>query len=295
MPVGDLLNTKEVAAYLRIKERKVYELLKDKSIPASRVTGKWLFDKDRIDEWLAAGIEGDHGDGHGAPNRPPIVAGSADPLLEWALRESGSGLALNAGGSLDGLARYRAGEAMACGMHVRADDGSYNVEVVRDAGIRGAVLIHWAQREQGVVVAPGNPKGITGIADLKTKGARMVRRQDGAGSRILFDQLVADAGMDPSDLDTVAQPAHSETELALAVSEGKADAGLCVADAARQYRLDFIALTRERYDLLVNRCEYFEPGFQALLAFTRTEAFAQRVGEMAGYDVSDLGTVVFNG
>ena len=97
---GDFLTTKEVAAYLRIKERRVYELVRQRAIPCTRVTGKWLFPKALIDVWLAEGV-----DGEAAVRPPPVIAGSQDPLLDWAVKESGCGLALLAGGSLDGLNR----------------------------------------------------------------------------------------------------------------------------------------------------------------------------------------------
>ncbi len=111
----EFLTTKEVAALLRIKERKVYELVSDNAIPVSRVTGKLLFPREMIEAWVwqhadyAAGTEGLHG-------RPPVLAGSHDPLLEWALRESGSELAAFFDGSLDGLARLAAGKAIAAGL-----------------------------------------------------------------------------------------------------------------------------------------------------------------------------------
>lgn len=292
----ELLNTKEVAEYLRIKERKVYELLKEKRIPASRVTGKWLFDKTMIDAWLLQGTEGAPVGVSAVGPRPAIVAGSADPLLEWALRESDCGLALNAGGSLDGLSRFVAGEALACGMHVRDVDGGYNVAAVRDAGAASdAVLIHWAVREQGLVLASGNPLNIKSISDLDSKNVRFVLRQPGAGSRILFESLAVEAGIDVDGIAQSASLARSETDLGLAIAEGKADAGVGVADVARQYRLDFIPLVREQYGLLVSRPDYFDPAFQELLAFTRSDTFAARASEMAGYDVSGLGRVVLNG
>ncbi len=289
------MNTREVAEYLRIKERKVYDLVRTKAIPCTRVTGKWLFPRRLIDQWLARGTE--------APEEaetppPPVVAGSHDPLLEWALRESGCGLALLGGGSLDGLQRMAAGAARMCGLHVYEPDGdgAYNVAAARRASQgKATVLVQWAWRDQGLVVAQGNPLGIAALIDLGANNARVAVRQPGAGSRILFDHLLGRAGIGYEDLDILDPPLLSETDLGLAVLEGKADAGLAVAAAARQSRLDFIALHRERYDLLVGRRDYFEAPVQKLLAFARSEAFAARAREMGGYDVSGLGEVVWNG
>jgi len=287
------MTTHEVAEYLRIKERKVYDLVREKKIPCTRVTGKRLFPKHLIDHWLAEGTAA----GTDTPTPPPVVAGSHDPLLEWALRESGCGLAMLAGGSLDGLKRLVAGEAAVAGLHVLDEDtGQYNRPAVEPAcaGL-GVVLIEWARRQQGLVLAPGNPLGIQSVADLGAKKARVVTRQDGAGSQILLLHLFKEAGLDADRIDTTDHPARNETDLGLAVQDGKADVGLAVAAVAKQYRLDFVPIQQERYDLLVRRRDYFEEPFQTLLAFARTDSFKTRSAEMVGYDVNGLGRVRFNG
>ena len=178
---------------------------------------------------------------------------------------------------------------------MNAADGGYNTHVVAEAtaGL-DAVMIEWARRRQGLVVAPGNPMDIQGIADLKAKGCRVAVRQPEAGSRILFNHLLAEAGLKPGDLDLIDPPLRSEADLALAILEDKADAGLAVAAAAHQLRLDFVPLHEERYDLLLRRRDYFEPPVQALLAFCRSDAFRARAAEMVGYDVAALGAVTYN-
>ncbi len=289
------MTTREVAEYLRIKERKIYDLVRDKRIPCTRVTGKWLFPKHLIDHWLATGTEFP-GRAAAFEATPAVCAGSHDPLLEWSLRESGCELAMMPGGSLDGLDRLAKGEAMVAGLHVyEPDTDTYNQAAVADAckGM-GVVLIEWAWRQQGLVLAPGNPLGIGGIEDLAAQKARVIARQPQAGARILFEHLLAEAGLAMADLDVPGSPAMSETDLGLAVLEGKADAGLAVASVAQQYRLDFLALHRERYDLAVRRRDYFEAPVQALLAFAATDELKARAAEMAGYDVSGLGRVAYN-
>ena len=289
------MTTREVADYLRIKERKVYDLVRGKRIPATRVTGKWLFPKHLIDRWVARGTAfPDLAAAMGPP--PPVAAGSHDPLLEWCLRESGCGLAMMPGGSLDGLEAVIAGHAVMGGLHVLdGDSGTYNRHLVAEASAGlDLVLIEWAWREQGLVVAQGNPLGIVSIADLKAKKARVIARQPSAGSQILLGHLLAGAGMEMDALDVLDKPALNETDLGLAVLEGKADVGLAIAGVARQYRLDFIPLHRERYDLLVRRRDYFEEPMVKLMAFAQSDAFAARAAEMAGYDVSGLGNVVYN-
>ena len=296
----ELMNTKEVAEYLRIKERKVYDLVRARDIPCTRVTGKWLFPKHLVDRWLIEGMASVSSSAVSlvtAPVHPPVITGSQDPLLDWAVRESCCELALMSCGSLDGLERFASDEALACGLHVLDPaSGSYNIPAVRQAGnVVDAVLIEWAWREQGLIVAPGNPLGLGGVRDLEAKGARVALRQEGAGSQILFEHLLAEAGIGPVGLETLPGAARTESDLALAVCEGKADAGLAVAAAARAARLGFVPLTRERFDLLVCRRDYFEDPFQQLLAFAGSPAFAARAKELGGYDVASLGRVIWNG
>src|SRR5499433_2402974 len=107
----DLLNTDEAAEYLRLSERKLYELVANGAVPCTKVTGRWLFPKAALDRWLTAGLA--RPPGFTSPPAPPIVGGSHDPLLEWALRESGSGLASLSEGSEAGLLRLARGEVTA--------------------------------------------------------------------------------------------------------------------------------------------------------------------------------------
>ena len=290
----DLMTTREVAEYLRLKERKIYELVRQRAIPCTRVTGKWLFPRQLIDFWLL-----EHADGAGREalaTPAPVVAGSHDPLLEWAVQASGCGLALLFGGSMDGLARFARAEATVCGLHVPdPEDGDYNVDAVRRATRdRDLVLIEWARRRQGLMLAPGNPLGIGALADLPASGARLIDRQPGAGSRLLLDRLLARAGIERGALAFADEPAVNENDVAREVHAGHADAGLGIEAAAREAGLAFVPLAEERFDLLVGRREYFETAFQSLLALTRTRRFADRAGTLGGYDVTGTGTVRYN-
>lgn len=299
----DLMNTREVAQYLRIKQRKVYDLVGKRQIPCTKSAGKWLFPKHLIDIWLAEGmvtVPGDASTIAAVVTPPPVITGSHDPLLDWALLESGCGLAMLPGGSTYGLKQFVAGQALASAIHlIDPGDGTYNVAALKQhcppAGRGELVLVEWARREQGLVVASGNPKGIGGIADLVKSKARVVVRQPGAGSRVLFEHLAEQAGFDPWGMNILDEPAKNETELGLAVRDRKADAGLAVAAVAAQFQLDFIPLWSERFDLLVRRRDYFEEPFQRLLRLGRSEAFRIRAREMKGYDVSTQGEVHYNG
>lgn len=187
------------------------------------------------------------------------------------------------------------GTAVAAGLHVfEAAKGDWNREhVARQLHGHPVVLVEWAQRMQGLVVAPGNPKGIAGVADLA--GLRFVPRQANAGSRVLLDHLLLLARVDPAGVDMLDRPARNEADVALAVADGKADVGLAIESVARQYRLDFVPVQAERYDLVVWRHAWFEEPMQALFAFSRGKLFRERAAELGGYDITGLGAVRYNG
>ena len=163
---AEYLTTKELAELLRIKERKVYDLAASGAIPCSRAMGKLLFPRSAVEAWITQ-----HSSGAAAPiaaERPAVILGSSDPLLEWALRESRSGLASFLDGSMDGLERFAHGEGVATGLHVfdpAGGDWNRAIAAARFAG-QPVVLTEWAWRDRGLIVAPGNPKSIGGINDL---------------------------------------------------------------------------------------------------------------------------------
>jgi putative molybdopterin biosynthesis protein len=162
-------------------------------------------------------------------------------------------------------------------------------------GSRASPASSWsgAWREQGLIVAPRNPLGIGRLADLDR--ARFAARQLEAGSRLLLDHLLRTEGLSPETVRADGPPLRTETEVALAVSEGRADAGLGIAAVARQLNLDIVPLTRERYDLVVWRRVYFEPPLHRLMAFVRSEAFRERARQLAGYDIGGMGQIHYSG
>jgi excisionase family DNA binding protein len=293
MSLPEYLTTREVADYLRVQPRKVYDLIQRRAIPCSRVTGKWLFPRALVDLWVRQGNE--YRGALPPLHTPPVIAGSHDPLLEWATVASESGLALLQDGSLDGLKRLADGNARAAGIHLLdTTSGEYNSPWLRET-FPGAplVAVEWARREQGLILPPGNPAGIRRMADISSE-CRFAQRQAGAGSRILLEQLLAEAGIDAGTFAVVEPPARSETDIALAVLDGKADVGFGIHAVAQRFRLDFVALHTERYDIALARRDYFEPPFQALLAFGRSAGFIERARELGGYDLSEHGRIRYN-
>jgi excisionase family DNA binding protein len=287
-----LLNVREAAAWLRVGERKVYDLVARGAIPHARAGAKILFSVAQLERWLTAHAAGPQIDAASATT----VAGSIDPLFEWAVRESRCGLALLTQGSLDGVVRLAAGGASAALMHVPAPDLSDFNRHVAEERLKGCgvALVEWARREQGLLVARGNPKRIRTMKDLAKKGVVFMLRQPSAGARVLFERLLEREGMRRSSVHFHREEAMAGSDLAAAIQAGEADAGLAARSQARLGGLDFIPLVTERIDLAVSRARWFDAPMQTLWSFARSRRFAAHAASIGGYDVSAAGTVTWN-
>jgi putative molybdopterin biosynthesis protein len=290
--MSELLTTEEAATYLRLSERKLYELVAGGAVPCTKVTGRWLFPKAALDRWIAAGLSLP---GSARAAAPAIVGGSHDPLLEWAMRESGSGLASLPEGSEAGLRRLSRNEVAMAAIHlhgIEGDDEQANIEAVAHApGLHDAVVIAFARREQGLVVARGNPLSLTDIGSVAARRARLGQRPPGAGAQLLLIALLARAKIGNEQFNLVKPDCPTGTDLAEAVRTGRADCGVASRSVAVPAGLDFVPIVWERFDLALRQRDYFLPGPQALLAFMRTPAFRQRAAELGGYDAAAAGTV----
>ncbi|HWX49512.1 MAG TPA: helix-turn-helix transcriptional regulator [Roseomonas sp.] len=287
----DFLTLKEAASLLRLSERALYDLARQQRLPAVFLGGKWIFPRILLLRWMMR----EAGPQAARLDPPPILAGSHDPLLDWAVRQSGCGLAIAAGGSLAGLEALAEGRALAAATHLPdPDGGAFNEASVRDLlPDAQAVGLVWAWREQGLILPPGNPRGLAGIADLTRPEIRVIGRQSRAGSHLLLLHLLAEAGIRLEAVRFLSQPALAEDEVAAAVAEGRAEAGFGIRAEAAARGLHFLPLVRERFDLVARAQDWFSPQLQALLAFARTPSFAARAERLTGYDMSATGTVAF--
>jgi excisionase family DNA binding protein len=289
----DLLTTDEAANYLRLSERKLYALVADRSVPCTKVTGRWLFPKAALDRWIAADLAMQ---GHATPAAaPPIVGGSHDPLLEWALRESGSGLASLPEGSEAGLGRLARSEVALAAIHLHrlyGDDATANPEAVdANPALHDAVVIAFARRHQGLLVAPGNPLGLSDMASLATTGARIAQRPAGAGAQLLLIALLARAGLAAGALLKASLVCPTGSDLGQAIRSGRADCGIASLSVADAMGLAFLPLVWEHFDLVIRQRDYFMPGPQRLFALMRSPAFRQQAEDLKGYDVGGVGEV----
>lgn len=287
-----LLTTSEAADYLRIKERKLYELVAEAAIPCTKVTGKWLFPRGDLDRWLLAGLARPHGLAPADP--PPIVGGSHDPLLQWALSESRAGLAMLPEGTKRGWRRFLAGEVVAAALHFHAlerEEADANVAVVSaEPALYDAVLLGFARRTQGLVVAAGNPLALSSLADVVRTRARLAARPTGAGAQQLLEALMQRDGIAAAAL-VPAITVSTGPDIAQAIRAGRADCGIATAAVAGASGLGFVPLVTERFDLVMRQRDSYRKPLATLLALIRSPAFAARAGELGGLDVGGAGEV----
>jgi molybdate-binding protein len=187
------------------------------------------------------------------------------------------------------------GEVIAAAIHLHrleGDDEAANTETVAVAhGLHDAVVIGFTRREQGIIVAEGNPLGLSGIASIAARRARIAQRPTGAGAQLLLVALLARANIAREDLVLVKPVCPTGLEVAQAIRSGRADCGIATRSVARSAALGFLPLTWERFDLVFRQRDYFLPEQQVLLKFMRSDVFRERAGELGGYDVSEAGEV----
>ena len=194
-------------------------------------------------------------------------------------------------GSLSGIIALQKGVVDLCTTHILDEkEKAYNIPVVKKyLGTRPALLINVAKRNQGLVVAKGNPKGVKGIPDLSRVDIRFVNRQVGSGTRILLDTMLAEQGIDRASILGYDREEFTHTAVGVLVKDGIADVGLAIYPIARLFGLDFIPLVEEEYDLLVAGEFTEETRFSMLMEAITSAEFARRLNEFGGYNTDQTG------
>ena len=228
--------------------------------------------------------------------RTIVATGSHDLVLDLAasaLRSSDPGIALASSnvGSLAGLAGVRDGLCHVAGSHLLdPDTGEYTLPwIERLMPDRDLAVVRLTHRDQGLIVAPGNPLGLEAIRDLTRPDLRYVNRQRGAGTRVLLDHLLKAEGIDPVQVGGYAREEHTHLAVAAAVAAGRADCGLGVLAAARAFGLDFVPVTKEPYDLVLERASLDSELLAPLWALLASAEFRGQVDALGGYDTSETG------
>jgi putative molybdopterin biosynthesis protein len=254
---------------------------------------------------VPAGLEGHHpGDevevallrGVGEIDRTIVAIGSHDLVLDLAaseLRAADPGVTLASSnvGSLGGLIAVRDGLCHLAGSHLLDPaSGDYTLPYVdRVLGGRDVAVVRLVHRDQGLIVAPGNPLGVEGIEDLARGGLRYVNRQRGAGTRVLLDHELSRAGIAPEAVGGYAREEHTHLAVAAAIAAGRADCGLGVLAAARAFDLDFVPVTREPYDLVLDAAVIDDAVLAPLWELLDSARFREQVAALGGYATAEMG------
>ena len=223
--------------------------------------------------------------------KPAVVfSGSHDLALEMISEQIADHLTLLTlpVGSLDGLVNLRQGLCQISGAHLLDKSGEYNAPFVRHLfPDRSMDLVTLAYRTQGLLLAPGNPKGVRSAADLAQAGLRFINRNPGSGTRLWLDGELAKLGISPEMVEGYEHVVNTHTECARAIANGQADAALGLQASALQFNLDFIPLFEERYDFVLP-CEQ-EDSLAPLLEHIQTAAFRRQVASLTGYNTTHSG------
>ena len=296
-----LLNTREVARLLDINEKVVYSLISEKGLPGTKVTGKWLFPRHLVEQWLENQTINYPKPAHQLPpyHGLIIIAGSNDILLDKAVnifnRQYTDHLAVFGNlGSMGGIRALRRNLCHMASSHLLQEkEEEYNFSFASQELEQMPAVVNFCRREQGLVIQKGNPRGIHGANDLAKKGVRIVNRPLGTGTRLLFDMELEKAGINGEDLEGYGNELPKHLDVGLEILAGRADAGPGIRAVSGILDLDFIPWRWERFDFLISKERFFDYGIQLFLGFLHEDAFRELAEELDGYDLSLCGKMVF--
>lgn len=298
---GKFLTTKEVAKLLHVNDKMVYSLVNEKGLPATKVTGKWLFPRRLVEEWLETHIL-NYKKSHVSNSEDEgvlLLAGSDDLLFQKALTLYHSRQSQTIGffanlGSMGGLKSLRRGICHIGVCHLlQNDDQEYNFDFADQELDKAPVFVNFSRRQQGLLVQKGNPKNIQNVADLAREDVTIVNRPLGTGTRLLIDYEVTKSDISSSQIDGYHTVVSKHLDAGLEVFSGKVDAAPAIRAVAGILGLDFIPLRWERFDLLILRERFFERGIQSFISLLHEKPFRDLAASYEGYDVSLCGKMLF--
>jgi excisionase family DNA binding protein len=302
-----LLNTREVASLLQINEKQVYRLVRSGGIPCTRVTGKWLFPQGLVEEWVHRSARNKIAESSRSLavterfglDQGLLVAGSDDLLLGSLFelmrqRYPEYVVYVTNLGSFGGMEALRLGKAHVALCHLRdPDSGEYNIPFLKRSFAADAIVaVTLWHRRVGFLQHPNSPSVET-FVDLRRRALRFVNRQRGSGVRWLIDHELQEAKVAPARLKGYEVEVWTHWEVGLAVLRHQADVGVATESVARLFGLGFHEIAEERFDLLVSKEHYFMKPVQALLATLTSRELRARATTLGGYDVREIGQVVF--
>ena len=300
----EMMNTKEVAKYLGIHEKQVYALIKSKKIPSTRITGKWVFPKKIIEEWISSNAQKGLEQARQKSRRIEgalLASGSNDPILDMLhtyMKKSYPEFYIFSAntGSTDGLKALNLGYTDIAWSHLLdPKSGEYNIPFLSNylPNVK-PIVVNLFHRDLGFVVAPKNPFRIRGFEDLSQKGVRLINRQKGSGTRVLLDHHLKRLQISASKIQGYDREVYTHFEVGLAILSKEADVGIATIAASKLLGLPFISITQESFDMILDQSTFFQKGIQAFIEVLHSEEFRGRVERLGNYDFKNSGKILYS-
>jgi len=285
----EILSAKELSKYLKINEKKIYKLAQEGTLPHVKIGGKVAFTKELIDRWILENTERE---------KHVLIAGSDDPLLRQVIdlfNTKNDGVIYYAPvGSINGLKLLQAKAAnMSCVHVLDMEKKSYTLSyITRYLSKDDYQAIQLFYRTQGLMVKKDNPKGIRSIKDLSNKGIAFINRNQGTGTRLLFDFLLQEQKIPQSAVSGYSKEAASHMEAGIAVLKSEADVAFGIKHTAHLLDLDFVPLFEERFDLVIPTDYFHAAQVKTFLALFEQPALLHSIKDFTGYDLKNTGSML---
>lgn len=294
----------EIASMLKISKHTVYEMIKRGDLAAFKVGNKMRIEESEFERYKASmsSLPAKNPGAHASSvnNLSLQLAGSHDFLVEQLVKyisSEGAGLSITPSyiGSLEGLMMLYRGSADIAAVHLLDPTSQqYNLPFIRQLFVHEPITVmRLASREQGMIVAKGNPKNITAVKDLTRNDITIVNRQKGAGTRFLLDSFLAAEKLDPTAVKGYENEEWNHLGAAAHISRGTADAALGIKCAASQLGLDFIPLTKEQFDLVFRWTPANKESLQHLIDLIQLTNFKESIEDLDGYDAEEFGKIIY--
>lgn len=301
---AEIMNTKEVAKYLDIHEKQVYALIKSKRIPSTRITGKWIFPKKLIDEWLETNARCGMAEARIKSKQIAgalLASGSNDPILDILkthIKKSYPEFYIFSAntGSTDGLKALNQRYTDIAWSHLlEPETGEYNIPYLSEylPNLK-PVVINLFYRHLGFLVAPQNPLHINGFEDLKKKKVRLINRQKGSGTRLLLDHGLQKSVIAPSAVKGYENEVYTHFEVGLSILAKEADVGIATVAVSKLLGLSFVPITCEAFDMILDQSTFFDKKIQAFMEILNSKEFRSRVEPLGSYDFKNSGKILYS-
>jgi putative molybdopterin biosynthesis protein len=298
---ANMLNTKEVAEYLGIHEKQVYALIKENKIPCTRVTGKWIFPKNLIDEWISQSSQlgADIAGKKRKLNSTLFAAGSNDPILDILLNNmklhSNSFIFSSSIGSSEGLRLLSENTVDIAWCHLFDPvTETYNIHFA-ETSLQGRkfAVVHLFYREIGFLMSNDVTDILHNFKDLTNKRIRFINRQKGSGTRIFLDYQIGKEKIASHDISGYDNEVFSHFEVGLSILAGEANAGIGTIAASKLLGIKFKPLKKESFDMILDKETFFEKGVQDFIETLNSSDFRKKIEPLGNYDFNESGKILF--